>query len=176
MNFCRLPPERPPACFCADGRLHVEALDDLLREAQGLLLKNEAVLHKIVTRKIGVGLKRNFGNGGMPETLFRHVAKTQPATIAGAETADGPSEKHDALIVDGASPAAAAIRRAWPLPEMPATPTISPLRTDTETFSMPHTRRVPGQLTPFISKTTSPGVPEASRIAGGSAPDHQARE
>ncbi len=54
--------------------LHVEALDDLLREAQGLLLENEAVLHEVVAREIGVRLERDFGHGGVAEALLGHVA------------------------------------------------------------------------------------------------------
>ena len=66
---------REAARMLLRGRgLHVEALDDLLREAQGLLLENEAVLHEVVAREIGVRLERDFGHGGVAEALLGHVA------------------------------------------------------------------------------------------------------
>jgi len=63
-------------------------------------------------------------------------------------------------------PTSASISSRWPLPETPATPTISPARTDRFRSRTALSPRSPRTVRPRTSSCTSPGVCGASSASG----------
>jgi hypothetical protein len=135
MNFCRLPPESEAAAELA-AAFDLEAFDHLLRKrAHGAALDQAMPHHagagcrQVAGQQRVIG-QRQVGRRAAPQPLLGHEAKPQLAALRRIERADVVAERSVPSAPSVRSPEMAFSSSCWPLPEMPAMPTISPLRSD----------------------------------------------